>query len=104
MKKVAGFALVAGVVALAGAGGQYSWGAEPAPPVAARPAAPVKPAPVAAKTPPTAAKPAPGLEKQAEPPDGDDDHDGVPNKADLCPDTLPQDKVNEWGCDLEGDG
>jgi hypothetical protein len=68
-----------------------------APPVVAKPnpgtpVAPVKGAPVLVTLPPVTN------------PNGDDDHDGIPNKNDMCPDSEPGEKVNEFGCNPDGDG
>lgn len=61
------------------------------------PAAPAAPTPVAAPAPPPVAPTAPVAPP---PPPADDDHDGVPNSADRCPNTPAGDKVDAAGCGL----
>jgi len=66
---------------------QYSFGI-PEPVMAAAPPPPPPPPPVMAPPPPPP------------PVDGDDDHDGVPNSIDKCPNTPRGDKVDEYGCTI----
>lgn len=68
-------------------GVQYVFGI-PAPAVAAAP--PPPPPPVVMAPPPPPPPPV----------DGDDDHDGVPNSIDKCPNTPRGDKVDEFGCTI----
>lgn len=58
----------------------------------------VKPVPSTAQPPVPVKQPPPSVA------DGDDDHDGIPNKDDLCPDSEPGEKVNQFGCNPDGDG
>ena len=85
--------LAAALLVLPGMGSQPAWSADTAA------------APIAVKPEASTAKP-PVLVKQAPPSvaDGDDDHDGIPNKDDLCPDSEPGEKVNQFGCNPDGDG
>jgi OOP family OmpA-OmpF porin len=70
-----------------GVGIQYVFGI-PAPVMAAAP--PPPPPPVVMAPPPPPPPPV----------DGDDDHDGVPNSIDKCPNTPRGDKVDEYGCTI----
>ncbi len=61
--------------------------------------------PIAKSTP--APLPTPAVKKLAPTPKpvvvGDDDHDGVNNNQDLCPNTPARAKVDKKGCELDGD-
>jgi OmpA-OmpF porin, OOP family len=57
------------------------------------------PAPVVAVAPP----PPPPAAPAPPPPPADDDHDGVPNSVDKCPNTAPNTPVDAVGCDLDSD-
>jgi OOP family OmpA-OmpF porin len=78
---------------VASLGVQYSFGISNPPPPAP-PASPPPPPTAAAAPPPPPPPPPP-------PVDGDDDHDGVPNSRDRCPNTPRGDKVDEFGCTIQ---